>query len=310
MNNKLYVSPAPHINKRISTITMMVAMIIALVPTAVLGCIHYGMKAFYLILISVASSYVFDILFRLINKKKIFWYDFSSIVTGFMTALVLPVTVPYWFPVLAAFVATVIFKCFFGGLGRNLFNPTAAARVLLGFLFTGLSLAWFKGTVTGNVSSPLEYFANGDFSAITIRSLFFGSTAGAIGTSCVLCIVIMGVLLMCFGIADYVMPACALISFVVTSWIGGGAISIVPYLFSGSFMFATMFMITDPTTSPSTIWGRFVYGLLFGLLAGLFRVTNVLGETSVFVAVLIVNLISPFLDKIFAPKPLGVRRKV
>lgn len=310
MNKKLYVSPAPHVTSSISSVTMMIAMIIALTPTAVMGCINFGIKALYIIIISIASSFVFEILFRLATKKKIFWYDYSCLITGYMTALVLPVTVPLWLPVVASFLAIIVFKCCFGGLGRNLLNPTAAARVLLGFLFTGLSLAWFKGTLGANVLSPLEYFASGDFSSITIRSLFFGSTTGAIGTACILCIVVAGILLMCFRITDWIIPCLALISFVATTWIGRGAIAIVPFLFSGSFMFATMFMIPDPTTSPSSIWGRFVYGILFGIFAGLFRVTNVLGETSVFVAVLMVNMLSPVLDKIFAPRPLGARRKV
>lgn len=310
MNKKLYVSPAPHVTNSISTVTMMIAMIIALVPTAVLGCINFGIRALYIILISIASSLVFEILFRLATKKKIFLYDFSCLVTGFMTALVLPVTVPLWLPVVASFLAIVVFKCCFGGLGKNLFNPTAGARVLLGFLFTGLSLSLFKGTFGTNMLSPLEYFAMGDYSSITIRSLFFGSTTGAIGTASIICIVVSGVLLMCFSITDWIIPCLSLISFVATTWIGKGAIAIVPFLFSGSFMFATMFMVPDPSTSPSSIWGRFVYGLLFGIFAGLFRVTNVLGETSVFVAVLMVNLLSPFLDKMFAPRPLGARRKV
>lgn len=307
---KLYVSPAPHITSKINTITMMIAMIFALLPTAVLGCINFGFKALFIILISTASAYVFEILFRLITKQKIFWYDFSSLVTGFMVGLVLPVSVPYWFPVIASFLAIVLFRNCFGGLGNNIFNPTAGARVVLGFLFTGLSLSWFKGTFGGSMLSPLEYFMNGDFSSITLRSMFFGSTTGAIGTASILCVAVSGILLMSFGVTDWVAPCCALISFVVTTWIGGGAIAIVPFLFSGSFMFATMFMLPDPTTSPTTIWGRFIYGLLFGVFAGLFRCAHVLGETSVFVAILMVNILAPMLDKIFAPRPLGVRRKV
>lgn len=309
-NEKLSVSPAPHVTNRINAVTMMIAMIIAMLPSVVLGVINFKVKALILILISVASSFVFDVLFRLATKKKVFFYDLSSLVTGLMTALVLPVTVPYWLPVVASFIATVVFKGCFGGLGRNLFNPTAGARVVLAFVMTGLSLSLFKGTAGTAVLSPLEYFSMGDYSSITIRSMFFGTAPGAIGTVCVFAIIISGVLLMSFRITDYVMPCMAMISFVVTTWIGKGAIAIIPFMFSGSFMFATMFMLPDPTTSPSSVWGRFIYGLLFGLFAGLFRVTNVLGETSVFVAILMVNLLSPMLDKIFAPRPFCVKRKV
>lgn len=310
MNRKLYVSPAPHVTRGYSTTMLMFAMIIALTPTAVLGVINFGMKALWIILISVGSSYVFELLFKLMSGRRFYIDDISSIVTGYMTALVLPVSVPYWMPVVAAFIATVIFKCFFGGVGRNLFNPTAAARVLLAFVFTGLSMSMFTGTALGaNVTSPLAYFMQGDFSSITLRSLFFGTTTGAIGTACILCIVVTGVLLMCFRITDYIIPIASIIAFVAITWGMGGAIAILPFLFSGSFLFAAFFMAPDPTTSPLTIWGKLLYGLIFGLLAGLFRCRFVLGETSVFVALLIVNILSPMLDKIFAPRPLGRRRR-
>lgn len=307
---KLFVSPAPHFTNKINTVMMMLAMLIAMVPCAVMGIINFGTKALWLILISVASSFVFDVLFGLLVRKKVFLNDFSSLVTGLMVALVLPVTVPYWLPVVASFLAIVIFKGCFGGLGRNIFNPTASARVILGFLMAGLSLSLFKGTAGNSVLSPLEYYLVNDYSSVPIRSLFFGTAPGAIGTVCSIAIIISGVCLMSFRITDYVMPCCALISFVVTVWIGDGAIAILPFMFSGSFLFVTMFMLPDPTTSPCSIWGRFIYGLLFGLFAGLFRVTDVLGETSVFVAILMVNLLSPLLDKIFAPRPLCARRKV
>lgn len=309
MDRKLYVSPAPHVTSNMTTSTMMIFMIIALAPCAVLGVINFGLKALWLILISLASSYLFEVIFRLLNKQKIFYYDFSSLVTGLMTALILPVNVPYYVPVIASFLAIVVFKGFFGGLGRNLLNPTAASRVVLAFIFTGLSLTLFKGTALGpNVTSPLEYYLLNDYSSITIKSLFFGSATGAIGTVCILAILITGVLLMIFRVTDYYVPVCAIITFVITTWIGKGAIAIVPYLFSGSFLFATMFMLPDPTTSPCTVWGRFTYGLVFGVLAALFRIFGVLGETSVFVAILMVNILAPMLDKIFAPRPIGMRR--
>ena len=310
MNNKLLVTPAPHVTGSLSNQMMMVGILIALAPTAILGVINFGIRALFVILISMASSWLFEILFNLMVKKKAYFSDLSSLVTGFMTALVLPVSAPLYIPVIASFLAIVIFKGFFGGLGRNFLNPTACSRVLIAFVMTSLSMSLFTGTALGpNVTSPLAYFEVGDFSSITLRSLFFGTTTGAIGTSCILCILITGILLMFFKITDFVIPFASILTFVAIVWGISGSQAILPFLFSGSFMFCAMFMVTDPVTSPCTIWGKLVSGLLFGLFAGLFRVYHVLGETSVFVAVLMVNILSPLLDKIFMPRTIGARRR-
>lgn len=308
MNNKLFVSSAPHTTSGISTLYMMTVMIMALVPTSVFAVVNFGIKVLYLILIGVGTSFVLEKLLNLINKKKIDWLDFSAVVTGFMVALVLPVSVPLWMPALGSVIAIFVFKFCFGGLSKNVFNPTAAARVVLSVMFSGLNLSLFTGTAIGeNVASPLHYFALGDYSTINLRSMFFGSVPGAIGTVAIITILVCGIILMFLRITDFVVPVGAVLSFVATVWIFKGAIAIIPYLFAGSFLFACMFMITDPVTSPNTIWGRLLYGLLFGFIASMFLIRNVLGETGVFVAVLIVNLISPLLDKIFMPRPLGLK---
>lgn len=309
MDNKLLITPSPHITKQNSTNAMMLAILFALVPSAMYGVIVFGTRALLIIGISVVSAYLFEVLFNLLRFKKVEWLDFSSLVTGFMVALTLPVNVPIYYPIIGTFLAIVIFKGCFGGLGRNLFNPAAASRVVLGFIFTGLTLAMFTGTALGeNVASPLSYFANGEFSTITIRSLFFGNVSGAIGTVSIICILIAGILLMCFKVTDYIIPVGSIITFIAMIWGFVGAKAIIPYIFSGSFLFVTMFMITDPITSPNTVWGKFCYGLMFGAIASVFRIFNILGETSVFVAVLAMNIFAPLLDKIFAPRPLGVKR--
>lgn len=309
MGNKLLVDPSPHITKWHSTLYIMIATAMALLPTAISGVINFGMRALYIILISVGCSYVFDILMTYIRNKKIYWYDISGLVSGLMLALILPVNAPLYFPVIGSFISMVIFKGLFGGIGRNVFNPSAAARLVLGLIFSGLTLDLFTGGALGNAQSPLAYFMLGNYSSITLRSLFMGTAPGGIGTASIFCVLIGGVCLLCFGIIDYVIPLTSLLTFVLTVWIGAGAKAIVPYLFSGSFVFATLFMVTDPTTNPNTVWGKFFYGLLFGLFAGLFRVNFVLGETGVFAAVLICNILAGLLDKIFAPRPLGVKER-
>lgn len=310
MQNNLIVAPAPHITKQHSTNILMFAMIVALLPTAISGVINFGYRAIYLMLLSVVSAYGFDMLFQYLKERKVRWLDLSSVVTGLITALILPVNAPLYFPILAAFIAVVIFKGLFGGLGRNFLNPSAAARLVLGVIFSGLTLEMFVGSNSlPNTLSPLYYFQNGDYATIGLRSLFLGSAPGAFGTASSMCVIIAGVLLMLFGVTDFIIPICSVLTFTGICWLTRGAISIVPFMFSGSFLFATFFMVTDPTTSPNTVWGKLVYGLLFGVFAGLMRVFFVFGESGVFVAVLAANLLAPLLDKIFAPHPIGAKRR-
>ena len=307
--NKLLVTPAPHSTKQITTNAMMYVMLLALLPTAISGVVVYGLKALGLIIISTVTGYFCDTLLTYLKTNKFAFADLSGAVTGFMMALILPVSVPYYIPAIGSFVAVVVVKFLFGGIGKNIFNPAGAARVILGLMFTALSLSLFKGiALEGNVSSPLYYYLSNDYSTITIRSLFFGTAPGAIGTASIFCILVCGIALMCYKITDWTIPLGAIVTFTITAWVGKGAVSIIPYLFSGSFMFVAMFMLTDPTTSPNTVWGKLFSGLIFGAIAGLFRIYGVLGETGVFVALLAVNLISPLLDKIFAPRPLGLNR--
>ena len=307
--SKLLITPSPHVTKQHSTNMLMFAMICALVPTAMYGVVVFGVRALLIIGLSVVSAYLFEVLFNLLKNRKVEWIDMSSVVTGFILGLTLPVNVPVYVPIIGSFIAIVIFKGCFGGIGKNLFNPAGAARLVLGFIFTGLALSMFTGTALGeNVASPLAYFAKGEFSAITIRSLFFGNVAGAIGTVSIICILVAGIVLMLFKITDFIIPVGAVITFIAITWALSGATAIVPFLFSGSFLFVTMFMLPDPTTSPNTVWGKFCYGLIFGVVASLFRVYNILGENSVFMALVFMNILAPLLDKIFAPHPLGVKR--
>ena len=309
MENNFIVGPAPHKTSTMSTNVLLIGMLVALLPSAISGVISFGINALYLILVSVASAYLFELLYKLSTKNKIDWFDFSSIVTGLMTALILPVQAPIYLPIIANFLAIVIFKQCFGGLGRNFINPAAGARMVLTFICSGLVLAWFTGgKMDINAMSPLGYFINGDYSSITLRSLFFGTAPGAIGTASIFCALVSGIVLMIFKVTDYIIPVGSILAFIVTVWVGKGAIAIVPYLFSGSFLFVAMFMAVDPSSSPRNVYAKFLYSALFGLFAGLFRINFIMGESSVFIALVMANLLTPVLDKIFVTRPLGLRR--
>ena len=309
MSKQLFlVTDGPHITKNYHTTIIMGMVMLSLLPAIVAGAINFGARALLVLLISVASFYGFEVAFSYLFYKKFDFTDISGILSGLIFGLTLPVNVPLYFPVVGGLFATLFIKMLFGGTGRNLFNPAASARVLLGVLFAGFSLSFFTLEIEGaSMLSPITYFANGDYSAYTLTSMFLGSVPGGIGTSSILCVLIGAIWLIVAKLIDYKIPLFAVVGFIIITIIFKGEIAILPFAMTGSFLFAAIYMATDYVTAPSTEWGAVVYGLLFGVLAALFRVFGILGESGVFVALLLANSFAPLFDKIFKPRPVGWR---
>ena len=309
MGKQLFlVTDGPHITKNYHSTLIMLMVILSLVPAIVAAAINFGAMALLVLLVSVVSFYGFDIGFNYLFYKKYDFTDISSLLSGLLFGMTLPVSVPLYYPVIGALFAVLFIKMLFGGTGKNLFNPAASARALLGVLFAGFSLTLFTLTADGaSMLSPITYFADGDYSAYTLTSMFLGSVPGGVGTTSILCLAIGALWLIIAKVIDYKIPLFAIIGFVAITICFKGAIAILPFIMTGSFFFAAIYMATDYVSSPSTEWGSVVYGLIFGVLSALFRVFGILGETGVFVALLIVNSLSPLLDKMFQPRPIGWR---
>lgn len=309
MKKQLFlVTENPHITKNYHTSLLMGMVMLAMLPAVVAGVINFGARALLVLVISVASFYLFEILANYLVYKHVDFTDISSILSGLMLGMTLPVDVPLYYPVIGSLFAVLFIKLLFGGTGKNLFNPAASARAFLGVVFAGFSLTLFSLVKDGSVMvSPITYFANGDYSAYTLTSMFLGSVPGGIGTTSIIAILVGGLGLIVSDVIDYKIPLFSAIGFAVIAIIFKGAISILPLMMTGSFIFVSVFMATDYVTSPSTEWGAVIYALLFGVLAALFRIFGILGESGVFIALLVANSLAPLLDKIFQPRPVGWR---
>ncbi len=309
MKKQLFlVTDGPHITKNYHSTLIMLMVILSLVPAIVAAAINFGAWALLILVVSVASFYGFDVAFSYLFYKKFDFTDISSVLSGIIFGMTMPVSVPLYYPVIGAAFSILFIKMLFGGTGKNLFNPAASARVLLGVLFAGFSLSLFTLTKdSAFMLSPITYFAEGDYSAYTLTSMFLGSVPGGIGTTSILCLFIGAIWLIAAKIVDYKIPLFSIIGFVVITVVFKGTIAILPLMMTGSFFFAATYMATDYVTSPSTEWGAVFYGLIFGVLAALFRVFGVLGETGVFVALLLANSLAPLLDRMFMARPIGWR---
>ncbi|MBR2351220.1 MAG: RnfABCDGE type electron transport complex subunit D, partial [Clostridia bacterium] len=128
---KLVVSSSPHIHSGASTQRIMLDVIIALLPASVAAVVLFGLKAFVLIAVSVATAVISEFLFNLITKKKQTVGDLSAVITGLLLALSLPATTTVWQIIVGAAFAIVVVKCLFGGIGCNFANPAVTARIMM-----------------------------------------------------------------------------------------------------------------------------------------------------------------------------------
>ncbi len=298
----LVVSSAPFVHSKNDVNKMFITLALALIFPAIYGIVLFGINAFLIIVVSVLTSGVSEMIFNLFNKKKFYVDNFSFLDTGLILALSLPCTAPIYVVAFCAFVATFVIKMAFGGLGRNPFNPALVARCLAGVMVPALSAELYELNVMGE-----------DFVSLTaggeniITNLLVGQGTGGIGTTFTLLLIACFIVLVILGVVDAKITVFAVVGYFVTSLIAKvGLEDTMINMFSGSFLFVSIFMITDPNSSPNTLLGKLVYGLGFGVLSAIIWKTGLLGENTVFAVALFMNFFVPLMDKYFVLKPISV----
>lgn len=309
MSDLYNVSSSSHVRDKDTSARIMLYVIIALLPATVFGVINFGIRALALVLVCVAvcvaSEWVFE---KLIHKKSTI-NDFSAVVTGLLLALNLPHTLPIWQAVLGSVFAIIIVKMLFGGLGQNFMNPALGARSFLLVSFAGTMTSYTYDGVTG--ATPLALIRNGE--AVDTMKMFLGTTAGTIGETSVIAILVGAIILIMLGVIDLRIPASYIISFAVFILLFGGHGFDMNYLTAqlcgGGLMLGAFFMATDYVTSPITPTGKIVFGILLGVLTGLFRVFGANAEGVSF-AIILGNLLVPIIEKFTIPRAFGQKKEV
>ncbi|MCR4585161.1 MAG: RnfABCDGE type electron transport complex subunit D [Lachnospiraceae bacterium] len=310
------VSATPHIRSKASTAGIMGGVIFSLLPASVGGIVNFGPKALLLIVISIASCVFFEWGFEKLAKKKSTVGDLSAVLTGLLLALNLPVSVPWWMPVVGAFVAIVVIKMLFGGLGQNFMNPALGARCFLVISFSKLMTdfsyrpGW--GEVADAVSGPTPLMAVKSGEAFNLSSMFIGNEAGTIGETSALLLLIGGMMLILSGIITWHLTFSYLISFVIFLMIFSGYGMNMYYigaqLYGGGLMLGAFFMATDYVTRPISRSGQLIYGVFLGIMTGIFRLFGP-GAEGVSYAIILGNLIVPLIDKLTIPKHFGYKKE-
>lgn len=304
MSDLMKVSSNPHIRSKTSTSGIMLAVVIALLPAAGFGIYNFGLDALILILVTVLSTVLTEYIFEKILRKKVTIGDYSAVVTGLLLAMNLPPKAPWWIGVIGGIFAILVVKMLFGGLGQNFMNPALGARCFLLISFTSIMTNFDCDAYTG--ATPLASLKNGD--AVNIYDMFIGKTAGTIGETSMIAIVIGACILIILGIIDLKIPGSYIVSFIVFISIFGGRgldyAYICAHLAGGGLMLGAFFMATDYVTRPITAKGQYIYGILLGILTGIFRIFGASAE-GVSYAIILGNLLVPLIEKATLPTAFG-----
>jgi len=285
----------------------MLNVIIALCPALVMSTYIFGIKALLLTVICCASCVLLEFLFNKITKREDTISDLSAVVTGMLLAFNLPVDLPVYMAIIGCFIAIVIVKCLFGGIGQNFANPAITARIVLMMSFAGSMTKWtapfsWKEGVDATVSAtPLAAET-----LPTLTDMFLGFRAGCLGETCIAALLLGGLYLIFIGLVRPTTPVCFIGTVAVLSFFYGGCdVNFMLYqLMSGGLVLGAFFMATDYATTPLTTKGKIIFGVGCGLITFAIRQFASMPEGVSF-SILVMNCLTPLIDRFTAPKALG-----
>ena len=308
--NNYKLSSSPHIRDKVTSSNIMLMVVIALLPASAFGVYNFGIPALIVLISTTVSAVLPEYIYEKLMHKKITINDWSAVVTGLLLGLNMPASAPWWMGALGSVFAILVVKQLFGGLGQNFMNPALGARCFLLISFAGPMTKFVYDGVSG--PTPLATLKDGG--SVDSMKMLIGTIPGTIGETSVIAIIIGAVFLIMLGIIDLRIPGTYIVSFVIFVGIFGPFTKahvgffdpqyITAHLCGGGLMLGAWFMATDYVTSPITKKGQYVYGILLGVLTGLFRLFGGSAE-GVSYAIIISNLLVPLIERVTLPKPFG-----
>ena len=307
MDNKLIVTAAPHITSADSTQKIMGRVCLALVPTLIASVIIFGANALILTVVTVAACVFFEWAYCKMMHREVPIEDLSAVVTGLLLAFNMPATLPWWMAIVGAFIAIVIIKQLFGGLGFNFANPAIVGRIALAVGFASRMAAYpLPITKVDALASATPLAVAGELGAGAYVTLLLGNHGGVLGETCAITILIGGIYLIATKVISPVIPVTYLATVAVLSLCFG--MDPIVQLLSGGLMLGAFFMATDYVTSPTTDKGKLVAGIFLGVVTMLIRKFGTMNEGVSF-AILLMNLITPYIEVNTRQDKLGIAKK-
>ncbi len=321
---KLIVSIGPHAHDVESTAKIMWTVSGALLPATLMSVYYFGMSAIMVILVCLATSLASEALVQWILKKPITLSDGSAFLTGLLLAMNLPANAPLYIPAIASFVAIVIAKQLFGGLGFNIFNPALIGRAFVLISFAKIMTTFMAPATTfmavdaKTTATPLVLLKEEGMAkllevfhtkAALYQDLFLGNRAGSLGETSVIALLLGAAFLMMKRYITWHIPIPFIATVGVLTWIFGGKDGLMTgdpilHMMSGGLILGAFFMATDYVTGPSVRNAQIVFGVCAGILTVLIRLKGGYPEGVMF-AILLMNCFAPILDRNMRSKVFG-----
>lgn len=315
MNNLFTISSSPHIHTQKSVSNCMWNVIIALLPACLSALYFFGLGAAIVLFTSVSGCIITEyVIQRYMLKGGPTIYNGSAVITGILLALNLPSNLPFWIVLTGAVVSIGIGKMSFGGLGNNIFNPALVGRVFLLISFPSQMTSWplpldnrleYLDASTGATILGQLKMHEITYDHINITDLIIGNTGGSLGEISALAIIVGFVYLLYKRIITWHIP----FSIIITVFLFSICIGADPWveILSGGLLLGAVFMATDYVTSPMTRGGMVIYGIMIGVITIIIRTWGAYPEGVSF-AILIMNGVTPLINRYIKPKRYGERR--
>ena len=292
---------------------MMRTVIISLIPLIFSSIYFFGWRSLILMIVVTIFGVATEYIFEKKNKKKV---SEAVFVTCILYTMTLPPTTPYWIAVLGIIFGVMFGKMVFGGFGRNVFNPALVARAFIYVSFPApLTIVWSKamngfpggfatyiteGIEAVSQATPMLLFRDSG-QMVSKLDLLLGNVSGSIGETSAILIILAGIYLIYKKVASWQTMAGCFIGFIglstILHYIGMPQVPNPLYgVLTGGFLFGTIFMATDPISSPKTVEGRWIYGIIIGIVTVIIR-GFALFAGGVMFAILMGNTFAPIMDE-------------
>ena len=306
-NNPLVLRPAPQISSAVTTHIIMRDVLVALIPATIAAVAFFGVRAVLVIATSVGSCVLFEYLWCRLRHLPNTVNDLSAAVTGLLLAFNVPSTLPLYMVVIGAFVAIIMTKELFGGIGKNFANPAIVGRIFLAVAFPVAMTTFVPanqvfplGLAPDLVSSATPLSPNA--APATLMELFLGQHAGVLGETSAVALILGMFFLLYRPVITWHIPAAYVGTVAVLSLLTGH--DVLAQLFSGGLMLGAIYMATDYSTCPATKRGKFIFGIGCGIITCLIRFYGNLNEGVAF-SILFMNLLVPYIDQLTPNIPVG-----
>ena len=300
----LVLRPAPQISSAVTTHIIMRDMLVALAPATLLAIVYFGLPALLVIATSIGSCVLFEHLWCHVRKVPTTIGDLSAAVTGLLLAFNVPSTLPLYMVVVGAFVAIIVTKELFGGIGKNFANPAIVGRIFLAVAFP-VAMTTF---VAPNVHlSPVDVVSSATPLAPTAQPLSYlelllGTHMGVLGETSALALLLGMVFLLVRPVITWHIPVAYVGTVCILSLLTGH--DVIEQVLSGGLLLGAIYMATDYSTCPATHRGKLVFGIGCGIVTCLIRFWGNLNE-GVAYSILFMNLLVPYIDQLTPNIPVG-----